>query len=208
MENAKITEPMTMITDYILTIESIIFAVILLIYNSNSATIYWAVAFIAAGISAFLGGTSHGFKQYLGESKNSVIWKLTMISIGLGAVTMLSGLIFTVLSPSTGRVFCICIVWFSYLFYLFKIRNDDRFLLVILFYVPYLLIILIIELINLHNPGSKWIIIGIITTFTAFGVQVSGFKIHEHFNHNDLFHVIQMIGVYFLFLGSREFILL
>ena len=33
-------------------------------------------------------------------------------------------------------------------------------------------------------------------------VQASGFALHRHFNHNDLYHVIQMGGFYLLFRGG------
>jgi len=34
-------------------------------------------------------------------------------------------------------------------------------------------------------------------------VQVSGFSLHQHFNHNDLFHVFQMVGMIVMYRGSQ-----
>jgi hypothetical protein len=44
---------------------------------------------------------------------------------------------------------------------------------------------------------------GVMVSFAAAGVQQSGFALHQHFNHNDLYHVIQMAGVYLLYRGGR-----
>jgi hypothetical protein len=33
-------------------------------------------------------------------------------------------------------------------------------------------------------------------------VQMSGFALHRHFNHNDLYHVIQIVALWLLHLGG------
>jgi hypothetical protein len=35
-------------------------------------------------------------------------------------------------------------------------------------------------------------------------VQRSGFALHRHFNHNDLYHVVQMLGTWLLYRGGSE----
>jgi hypothetical protein len=35
-------------------------------------------------------------------------------------------------------------------------------------------------------------------------VQASGFRLHEHFNHNDLYHVIQTAAVLLLYRGAKR----
>ena len=35
-------------------------------------------------------------------------------------------------------------------------------------------------------------------------VQASGFRLHEHFNHNDLYHVIQMVALVLLYRGAKR----
>lgn len=38
----------------------------------------------------------------------------------------------------------------------------------------------------------------------AASVQASGFALHRHFNHNDLYHVIQIAAMVLLFVGARQ----
>ena len=40
-------------------------------------------------------------------------------------------------------------------------------------------------------------------SFLAAAVQVNGIALHDHFNHNELYHVIQMGGMYLFYRGAR-----
>jgi len=35
-------------------------------------------------------------------------------------------------------------------------------------------------------------------------VQVAKISLHKHFNYNDLFHVIQLLGIYLMYRGGIE----
>ena len=43
---------------------------------------------------------------------------------------------------------------------------------------------------------------GVSVTLLGYVVQHSGLSVHRHFNHNDLYHVIQMAGLWLLYRGS------
>jgi hypothetical protein len=45
----------------------------------------------------------------------------------------------------------------------------------------------------------KWLVSGIAVTLVGVFVQLSGFRRGRDFNHNDLYHVIQIVGLYLLF---------
>jgi hypothetical protein len=53
-------------------------------------------------------------------------------------------------------------------------------------------------------PGATWILAGIAGSFAAALVQRSGLALHAHFNHNDLYHVLQMGPTWLLYRGGRE----
>ena len=48
----------------------------------------------------------------------------------------------------------------------------------------------------------KWIISGGLVTIIGLIVQRTGFRSHRDFNHNDLYHLIQIAGFYLLFRGA------
>jgi len=147
-----ITEPMTMITDYLLALACAIFAVqTLRSGNSHQAIPLWFMAFMTGSLAAILGGTFHGFKVQL-AARGKGIWEFTLILIGACAAFMIAGAI----ASSVGR-------------------GD-------LAYV-------------------KWIRRGLIVSAAGFVIQKLGWDIHSHFNHNDLYHVIQIAGFWCLYRG-------
>jgi hypothetical protein len=48
----------------------------------------------------------------------------------------------------------------------------------------------------------RYIAAAIGVSIAAAAVQQSGLRLHTHFNHNDLMHVVQMGGVWLLFKGG------
>ncbi|SVD02352.1 uncharacterized protein METZ01_LOCUS355206, partial [marine metagenome] len=74
------------------------------------------------------------------------------------------------------------------------------------FYLPLVLLSLILFLIVFYNgrTGALLIAIGLIVSLAAAGVQRSGLTLHQHFNHNDLYHVVQMLGMVLMFTGGLE----
>src|SRR5688572_134786 len=86
----KITEPATMITDYMLALACAIFA-ILTLRSTHPAMPVWFLAFFTGSIAAALGGTFHGFKLHLSAGRAKGIWDFTMILIGASAAFMIAG---------------------------------------------------------------------------------------------------------------------
>jgi hypothetical protein len=82
--------------------------------------------------------------------------------------------------------------------------NHDDFKYVIYDYTPAMALILILQVIALGRGagGAGWIVAGILLSFAGAGVQQSGFSLHRNFNFNDIFHVIQMVAMYFLYRGG------
>lgn len=147
-----ITEPMTMITDYLLALACAVFAVLTLRSGGSHPGIpLWFMAFTTGSLAALLGGTFHGFKIQLG-TKGKGVWEFTLILIGASAAFMIAGAITS------------------------SITSGD------LNYV-------------------KWIRRGLVVSAGGFALQKLGWDIHPHFNHNDLYHVIQIVGFWCLYEG-------
>ncbi len=86
-----ITEPMTLITDYMLAGQSAFLAISLLRKSraaGKGSVGLWVIAFLVAALAALAGGTSHGFRLYLGEANWAIVWTITVWSIGTGSVLM------------------------------------------------------------------------------------------------------------------------
>ena len=85
------------------------------------------------------------------------------------------------------------------------IWRDYRFRNVVVFYsicMAFVLGAMGLSYVSTGSPGSKLIAVGILISFGAAAVQRSGFKLARHLNHNDIYHVIQLIGLYFFYRGA------
>jgi hypothetical protein len=55
-----------------------------------------------------------------------------------------------------------------------------------------------------EDGSMKWIGRGIAVTLIGAAVQQSGFRHHSDYNHNDAYHVIQIVGLYCFFRGAAR----
>ena len=89
--------------------------------------------------------------------------------------------------------------------YLIIVTINDNFINVIRFYVP-LMIIVVIGLLytwlTVNAEGTNMIILGILISFIAAGVQQSRIVLHEHMNYNDIAHFIQLVSMWYFYRGS------
>jgi hypothetical protein len=51
--------------------------------------------------------------------------------------------------------------------------------------------------------GRRWLWRGLFVTLVGVAIQQSGWVFHTHFNHNDLYHLVQTVGLYCLYRGAR-----
>ena len=171
---------------------------------SQRSIILWGLSFVATGIAALIGGTSHGFALYFGTMTKAVIWTATLISIGFASLFLLSSAIITTFKKPL-RDWLIAATALKFILFAVWIVSHSEFKYVIYDYVPAMIGVLTVQVYGKYSRGDKsavWIISGILVSFGAAAVQQGGFTLHEHFNHNDLYHVIQMGAIYMLFKGG------
>ena len=209
MKIPKVYEPTTVITDLILALMGFVFGYhLLLIYGERGFDFhfYWAWGFIVTGLGAFFGATSHGFGPHFTTLIKNILWKGTMLFIGLSGWFFAMGTAIFILSPSVfDLVRWILIV--SIIVYMVYVFRDDRFIIAIRYYFPLMIFIMLEMLYQFsigYSMGSAYVAVGVLVSLAGAGVKASEFSIHEHFNHNDLFHVIQMMGMIFMYLGGLD----
>ena len=155
-----LTEPMTMVTDYMLTIESVALAVALYRKVGTAGTApLWVAAFLVTALASLAGGTAHGFAPYLGPTYHALLWKLVVWSLAASAGLMIASGVRSVLRPVAKA----------------PLRR---------------------------KAGHKWLWSAVLITFTGLAIQRSGWALHQDFNHNDLYHVVQMAALYCLYRGA------
>jgi hypothetical protein len=181
-------EPTTVLTDYALAAVSASLG-----FRLIRPSRFWALAFFAIAAAALLGGTWHGFWQ------SDLLWKATTLSVGLASFGMVIG---SSLAATTGAALQLLIGFASVKFLVYAawmLRHDD-FIWVVADTGTALLIVGVLYVLK-WNP---WMLAGVAVSVLAGLAQASGFALHAHFNHNDLYHVIQTAAMIILYRGSKE----
>jgi hypothetical protein len=165
-----------------------------------------ALAFAATAIGSFAGGTYHGFVTVLPVSVAAITWKVATIAVGVAACLLLSAALMSIVAGAVRRSLLV-VVWLQFFAYLAWMLGHDDFLYVIIEYGSAMLVVFLLAVFNRTGglgPARGWIIGGVCTTLAAAAIQQSGFDIHQHFNHNDLQHVVQMLAVWLLYQGGTR----
>jgi hypothetical protein len=202
-----ISEPTTLVTDYLLATLSEVAGVLLLGQNRTvrqTCITLWAMALMAVALASYAGGTYHGFQQLLSPGVAAVLWKLTTISMGAASFLLLAAA-FTAAVSGQGRRWLIGIAAAKFGVYALWMLTHDDFRYVIYDYGSTLVVLLLLVMTARTTGASghrRYIASGILVSIAAAMVQQSGIRLHEHFNHNDLMHVVQMGGVWLLYKGG------
>jgi hypothetical protein len=177
---------MTLATDYLLTIVAAVFAARLWRVHR-----LWALAFLFTAAGSFFGGSYHGFVDAVAPLTAVLLWKLTVFSIGLASFFLLAGSGRALMPISIVKL----VVYMSWMI----VHNE--FVYVIADYGLTLLIVGIVQLVR-RGRSMPWVLASIAVSVVGAVVQQSGFALHPNFNHNDLYHVIQIVALWLLYRGG------
>jgi hypothetical protein len=181
-------EPVTVLTDYALAAVSVVLGFRLLERRK-----FWALAFLALALGALLGGTWHGFWQ------SDALWKATTLSVGVASFGMVVG---SALQTTRGAVLrtLVALAAIKWALYTAWMIGHDDFIWVVLDTGVALLIVGALYLWRFNG----WMLAGVAVSVLAGAAQASGIRLHEHFNHNDLYHVIQIGAMLAFYRGLKE----
>ena len=194
-----ISEPMTLVTDYLLAAVTAAAGVLTLrAAHGEASRRAWAAAFMALALGAALGGTHHGFRV---ES----LWLPTVMVIGVASAAMLAGSAIATTGGALRRALLALAALKLALFWAWVWR-DDRFIWVVADTgIAFALVALLHALRwRWRQRGSGAILAGVALSVVAGLVQASGVDLHRHFNHNDLYHLIQLAGILAYYGGVRQ----
>jgi hypothetical protein len=202
-----LSEPTTMVTDYVLVLLCGFFAWRLWRVGKGTAqasVCSWAAGFVCFGLASLVGGTVHGFSAILSEAVLQALWKFTLYAIGLASCFLLTGTLSACLVLPVRR-FVMLIPYAQLIIYAFWMATHDDFRYVIYDYAVTNLGILALQFhagIIRRARSAPWLAGGVLVSFLAAAVQFNEIALHQHFNHNDLYHVIQMGGMYLFYRGA------
>ena len=202
-----ISEPSTLITDYLLGGFTAVLAWKMTTLRSTEAAVrYWAAALAGTAAASFAGGTFHGFGPAMAPSAGALLWTITTLAMGVASFFLLAAAVTAAFVGRARRAFVIAAA-VKLAGYSWWMMTHDAFMYVILEYGSTLLFVLVLLAANrIRGEGSHraYLAGGILVSIAAAGIQQSGIRLHTHFNHNDLMHVVQIGAVWLLYQGGRR----
>ena len=194
MKEADVT-----ITDYILAIEALAFAVLIARTATETPVQRWFVIFFGATAAASLaGGTVHGF---FADSK--ALWRFELIALGVvsaSAWAIGARLLFT--DRVAGFVTAAALVELA-VYSLLVVFVTDSFSIAIANYLPSTLFLIVAFFASYRSGAGTPVAIGLyglLLTLAAAAVQQARIGLHPtYFNHNALYHLLQAIALFLIF---------
>jgi hypothetical protein len=191
-----ISEPMTLATDYLLAAGAAVMGTLALRRAAGEdSRRWWGVAFIALALAAALGGTHHGFGL-------QVLWKPTLLVLGIASAGMVAGSAVAT-TRGMGRLALLALAAAKLALYWIWVWRDDRFIFAVADTGFAFLVLALLHYLNCRRAGSVWILAGVAVSVAAAAVQASGIDLHRHFNHNDLYHLVQLGALLLYYRGVR-----
>lgn len=204
-----IAEPAVTITDYLLALETGLFAVALARRGAGRGTVRRAGAafFGATSVGALLGGTVHGFFPDARQPARRPLWRATLLAIGTGALAAWALAARIGFPPRRARrLTALALLPFA-LYCAVVLGVTQRFLVAILASLPasgFLLAVFARRYARGRERPVGLGLVGIALTFVAAGVQQGRFALHPRYcDHNTLYHLIEGVAFLLFFAGLR-----
>lgn len=205
------TEQTTAATDLVLAVLSIAIA-----YGTHKLgytvqpkkTRIWVAVFILLAIAALFGAIAHGFM--MSEKTNYLLWQPLNLALGIGISLFAVGAIFDLKNGSMSKAIVPTFIALGIIFYFITVFIPGSFLVFILYEAVVMIMALtayFVLAIQGRLIGAWWMVLGILITIIAAVIQATE-TVHVNiiweFDHNGIFHIVQMAGILVLFLGLAK----
>jgi hypothetical protein len=198
-------EPATLVTDCLLAALAGWFAWRLhaSMPSTNLAVRWWSRALAMTAVSALVGGSYHGFAPNLPESLSKAWWMLALLAIGMLSAAMDLSLLHefapTHRQKSWQRLVVLKLSLFS-----MAVIVHPLFAVAIIDYGITMLAWAMLATAS-RRAWRSWMLVAICLSFAAAAVQQSRWSPLPHFNHNDIYHVIQALALIGFYRAGRNF---
>ena len=206
-----ISEPDVTLTDYGLAIECALLAYMLYRQRSpQQALRIWFVLFFGSiSVAAFTGRTVHGFPVNDGTIAHGILWRATLVAIGITALTAwvagawirYSSVVarwISIVAALEFTVYCVIVLFVTQA-------------IAIINYLPATLFLFVVFGLGFLKARRRQVLVGLVgigLTFVASFVQQNEIALHPvYFNHNALYHLIQAVALLMIFWGARWYVL-
>ncbi|MEE2876332.1 MAG: hypothetical protein VX822_00920 [Candidatus Neomarinimicrobiota bacterium] len=176
-----------------------VYSITLHSFHSNLGLSFYTVA---GGSVA--GAIFHGFRHHFAEANHQRIWKVALMGIGLTLFFNLMAAVAAVSSPVNYQLWRWVLAAGLALFALQTVKFHGFGHSVKFLSIGFVVTVVAFGLFAWRQPaaGPVYMFLGSLVTVVAGGLWATGWSLHEKFNHNDLFHMIQLAGLWLLYQGA------
>ena len=190
-----ITEPATLITDWLLAAQCTVLARRL--GCDGPAARLLRLHLLVAAVGAFLGGLDHGFQLHLSAEASHWIWTGTLAALVVASTLLLAFAVRHWLPGQTLLLGACGLLGLAGLERTGWYPGDEA---VLALWVPSTAAVLVLA----ARSGARLIVASQLVAILGAAIQALELAPHPAFNHNDLFHVVQMGAIVLLVRGARE----
>lgn len=203
----RITEVATMLTDF--AIAGICIALTIATVHraepsGDVAQQIWAASFAFAAVAAAIGGVVHGFALHLALATKAALWKSTQYVMGLTGLAIFASAV-VAFTGGTTETWLIGLAAAKFAAYAVMVRRRDDYAIVVADYGTSMIALCALALVGWARTGAvaaPWLIAGVVVSAVAAFFQVKKVSPHPRFNHNDLYHVVQIAALYLFYRGG------
>jgi general stress protein CsbA len=156
----------------------------------------WAAAFLATAAAALLGGTEHAVRPRLSPRAGYLFFVITYLAVGVANSLLLAGAARVAFRGGL-RLAALALVGLRFAVFAAFMVAKPTFPQVILDMGVTIALLAGLALAGARRgeAWTPWLAGALAVSLLAAFVQATRLALHEHFNHNDLFHVIQAAGL-------------
>jgi hypothetical protein len=166
---------------------------------------WWVALFLFSALAALLGVLWHGWHGALGPRRAAQVWRVTLYALGGGSFALLAAALEATVGPPWRRPLlalgaaklAVYLCWASFHGETVGMVLDSGASL------AFGLALYARAWAGRSLPGAGWIVAGLCVSALAGCLLAAGLGLHRHFNHNDLYHALQMLALALVYRGVR-----
>lgn len=199
-----IHEPLALLTDLLLAAFAgwLAWRLRRVLSPADHAGHWWARALGLAALSGLVGGLYHAFAENLPAVAASSWWLATLLIVCAVSLAMDCSLVHTVLPAGRRRAWLTAAI-LKFVIFGIAVAVRPEFGVAIIDYGLSLAAWTLAALM-LRRPWRGWMLAGIGLSVAAAVVQQTRWDIAAHFDYDDLYHVVQVVGFYGFYRAARR----
>ena len=202
-------EPATTLTDYALTLLCAVLAA--RIWRGTPAGFMrsaFVVMFGGVAVAAFLGGTVHGFLPDPASAASRALWSATLLSIGATSAAMIAVGARAAFGTAVVAPLKVVLPAALFVYVVVVLFVSQEFVVAIGGYLVGAILMLVAfarRWRRTRHPEAMAGVAGIVLVLLGAVGQQAGVALHPvHFDHNAVYHVVQMVALCLLYVAAKD----